>query len=45
MTDLLFYLTLWCWLVMGIFMGLFIQKNCVLERFKARLKKKEENPC
>ena len=35
-------LRLWCWLVMGIFMGIFIQKNSVLERLKARLTKKEE---
>ncbi len=35
-------LRLWCWLVIGIFMGMFIQKNQVLERLKARLTEEEK---
>ncbi len=34
------FLRLWCWLAMGMFMGMFIQKNRVLERLKVRLTKK-----
>ncbi len=34
-------LRLWCWLVMGIITGMFLEKNQVLERLKARLAKKE----
>lgn len=34
-------LRLLCWASMGIFIGMFIQRNRVLERLKARLTKKE----
>jgi len=35
-------LRLWCWLVIGVLMGIFIQKNRVLEHLKARLTKGEK---
>ncbi len=35
-------LRLLCYWVIGLLMGIFIQKNRVLERLKARLAKKEE---
>ena len=35
-------LRLFCYWVMGVFMGMFIQKNRVLEHLKARLTKEEK---
>lgn len=34
---------LWCWLTIGIFIGMFLQKNQVLERLKARLKEETDD--
>ncbi len=36
------FLRLWCWLIMGIITGMFIEKNRVSERLKASLIKEKE---